>query len=461
MEDIVSLKPLITNDAVVFGLLMSLLMGIFYTAHLPGFKKFYNIIPALLLCYFLPSLFNTLGIISPAWLDLEAALQSLREQGYQPTAINSLHDFKVWAEEASVPFHLIKPFTGKSQLYFVASRYLLPASLILLTLSIDFKEILRLGPKALIMFITGTMGVVFGGPIALWLMQNVLPEAVSGEGSNAVWRGMTTIAGSWIGGGANQAAMYEIFEPSSKLYSIMITVDVIVAEIWMAFLLFGVGRTEAIDRFFKADSSVIESLKHKMEEFSQRTARIATFRDYKIILGLAFGLTGLSHLLGDFFSSWISEHAPQLEKFSLTSGFFWLIVLSTTFGLILSFTRARNYEGAGASRVGSVFIYILVATIGMKMNILEIFDNPGLFLLGLIWMAFHVLLLVIVAKLIRAPYFLLAVGSKANIGGAASAPVVAAAFHPSLAPVGVLLAVLGYALGTYGAWLCGMLLQMI
>ena len=291
------------------------------------------------------------------------------------------------------------------------------------------------------------------------LMQQIMPEAVAGGGAEAVWRGMTTIAGSWIGGGANQAAMFEIFQPSSRLYSIMITVDVIVAEIWMAFLLFGVGRNESLDGFFKADASTIDGLKQKMEEFTKRSARIASFRDYMIILGIAFGLTGLAHLVGDELSSWIKANAPKLARFSLTSGFFWLIVLATSFGLVLSFTKARNYEGSGASKMGSVFIYILVATIGMKMNILEVFDNPGLFLLGLMWMAFHVLLLLIVGKLIRAPYFLLAVGSKANIGGAASAPVVAAAFHPSLAPVGVLLAVLGYALGTYGAWLCGILMQ--
>lgn len=462
MEEIVSLKPLITNDAVVFGLLMSLLMGIFYTAQLPSFKKFYSVIPTLLLCYFLPSIFNTLGVISPAWLDLQAAISGLQEQGYSIAHITNLHDFKEWAEQEQISFDLIKPYTGKSQLYFVASRYLLPASLILLTLSIDLKEVFRLGPKALIMFITGTVGVILGGPIALLIMEGVMPSAVAGEAPNEVWRGMTTIAGSWIGGGANQAAMYEVFSPiSSKLYSVMITVDVIVAEIWMAFLLFGVGRSNSLDRFFKADSSTIESLKQKMEEFSNKTARIASFRDYKIIFGLAFGLTGLAHLMGDSISGWIKENAPELARFSLTSGFFWLIVLSTTFGLILSFTKARNYEGAGASRMGSVFIYVLVASIGMKMNIMEIFSNPGLFLLGLIWMAFHVLLLFIVGKLIKAPYFLLAVGSKANIGGAASAPVVAAAFHPSLAPVGVLLAVLGYALGTYGAWLCGILLQSI
>jgi len=127
----------------------------------------------------------------------------------------------------------------------------------------------------------------------------------------------------------------------------------------------------------------------------------------------------------------------------------------------LSFTKARSLEGFGASKMGSVFIYILVATIGMKMDIRQIVENPMLILVGLIWMAIHVIILVIVAKMIRAPYFFLAVGSKANIGGAASAPVVAAAFHPSLAPVGVLLAVLGYALGTYCAILCAQLMEYV
>ena len=129
--------------------------------------------------------------------------------------------------------------------------------------------------------------------------------------------------------------------------------------------------------------------------------------------------------------------------------------------MVLSFTKARELEGVGASRIGSVFIYILVATIGMKMNILAIFDNPGLFLVGLIWMMIHAIMLIAVAKGIRAPFFFMAVGSQANVGGAASAPIVASAFHPSLAPVGVLLAVLGYAIGTYGAWLCGVIMQAV
>ncbi len=461
MDSVVSNIPLITNDAVVFGLLMALLMLIFKATTLPQMRKFFAVVPALLLCYFLPSIFNTLGIISPGWIELQNALSHLAGLGYPVQEIHTVHALKEFVAAENVPLHELKPFIHKSMVYFVASRYMLPASLILLTLSIDLKEVFRLGPKALIMFFTGTAGVIIGGPLALWIMGMISPETVAGTGPEAVWRGMTTVAGSWIGGGANQAAMYEIFEPSNRLYSIMITVDVIVAEIWMAFLLLGVGKSKKIDRFFRADASAVERLRESMQAFSLKTARIPSFNDLIVILGIAFGLTGLSHLLADLLVPWISAHYPGLSRFSLTSSFFWLIVLATSFGLLLSFTRVRNYEGAGASKIGSVFIYILVASIGMKMNVLEIFSNPGLFLMGLLWMAFHVGLLVLVARLIRAPYFFLAVGSKANIGGAASAPVVAAAFHPSLAPVGVLLAVLGYALGTYGAWLTGMIMQLV
>lgn len=456
MEEVITTTPLITNDAVVFGILAGLLMLIFKTASDARFSKFYKVIPALLLCYFLPSLFSTFGIISPGWIEFEAALQHLTTLGVDVSGISGLADLKALVAEQPELFAELKPFIKKSQLYFMASRYLLPASLILLTLSINLKEVLQLGPKALIMFFTATIGVVIGGPLAILIYSVFSPDVVSGD----VWRGMTTIAGSWIGGGANQAAMFELFKPSQKMFSIMITVDVIVAEIWMAFLLLGVARSAAIDKFFNADTRSVETLQKNMQAFTDRVARIPSFPDMMVILGSTFALVGLSHLGADWLAPWIKENAPYLEQFSLTSTFFWLIVLATTFGLILSFTKARNLEGAGASKFGSVFIYMLVATIGMKMNVMEIFHHPQLFLVGLIWMAIHVILLVIVAKLIRAPYFFLAVGSKANIGGAASAPVVASAFHPSLAPVGVLLAVLGYALGTYGAWICGILMEM-
>ena len=190
-----------------------------------------------------------------------------------------------------------------------------------------------------------------------------------------------------------------------------------------------------------------------------------------VLAAIGFGATALSHYVGTEVSNYVkgviadttSEAGESpwafLSDLGLASSFFWLIVISTTIGILLSFTPLKNYEGAGASKIGTVFIFILVAVIGMSMDIRAIKDYPGYFLVGGLWMLFHVGLMFLVGWLIRAPYFFLAVGSKANIGGAASAPVVAAAFHPSLAPVGVLLAVLGYALGTYGAMVCAWLMK--
>ena len=410
-------SPLFTNDAIVFGILISILAFVFTTSKSenPFWKKFYKFIPTLLLCYFIPSIFNSLGIIS--------------------------------GEE--------------SKLYFVASRYLLPTSLVLLTISIDLPEIKKLGPKAIIMFLTATAGIILGGPLAILIVSTFAPDVVGGVGPDAVWRGLTTVAGSWIGGGANQAAMKEIFNVSDTLFSSMIAVDVIVANIWMAFLLYGAGINEQIDAKFKADNSAITELKDKIEAYRAQILRIPDITDTLKVMTVGFGVTAIAHLGAENIAPWISESAPWLAKFSLTSKFFWLIVLATTFALGLSFTKARELEGVGASRYGSLFLYILVATIGMKMNIMAIFENPGLFVVGLIWIGFHAIMLIVVAKLIRAPFFFLAVGSQANVGGAASAPIVASAFHPSLAPVGVLLAVLGYAIGTYGAWICGILMQTI
>ncbi len=408
-------EPIFKNDAIVLGILMGILGFVFITSSSkhPFWKKFYKYIPGLLLCYFIPSIFNSLGIISG----------------------------------------------DSSNLYFVASRYLLPTSLVLLTISIDLHEIKKLGSKALIMFFTGTLGIIIGGPLAIIIVSAVSPAIIGGSGPDSVWRGLSTVAGSWIGGGANQAAMKEVFQVNDSIFSAMVAVDVIGANVWMAFLLYGTGINNKIDSWFQADATSINELKDKIEAYQAQILRILNTSDTVKVLSVGFGITAFAHFGADIIAPTILQNAPWLSRFSLTSSFFWLIVLSTIISVALSFTKARELEGVGASRIGSVFIYILVATIGMKMNVMAVFDNPGLFIIGLIWMAIHAFILIAVAKIIKAPFFFLAVGSQANVGGAASAPVVASAFHPSLAPVGVLLAVLGYAIGTYGAWLCGILMQ--
>ena len=334
------------------------------------------------------------------------------------------------------------------------------------TISIDLKAVFNLGPKALIMFLTGTIGIVIGGPLAILLISTFSPETVGGAGFDAVWRGLATLAGSWIGGGANQAAMLEIYEYNQELYGGMVLVDIVVANIWMAVLLLGIGKRKKIDKWLKADNSAIDALQEKVQNLSDKITRNPTLTDLMVILSIAFVAVGVAHLGSDVISSYLTDNFesvsdPKSALSSFGSGFFWLISIATLIGVLLSFTKVKNYEGAGASKIGSVFIYVLVATIGMKMDLGKILENPGLIFIGIVWMAIHAGLLILVAKLIKAPYFFLAVGSQANVGGAASAPVVAAAFHPSLATVGALLAVFGYVVGTYGALLCAELMRIV
>tara|TARA_R110001592_G_scaffold17135_5_gene72592 strand:+ start:9471 stop:10781 length:1311 start_codon:yes stop_codon:yes gene_type:complete len=430
------IEPIFTNDAIVFGVLMISLGFVFYTENIKsGFwHKFYKIVPGLFMAYFVPAIFTTLGIIAPEWETTNNIGETVKHS---------------------------------SSLYYVSSRFLLPAALVLMTLSIDLKAIFNLGSKALIMFFTGTVGIIIGGPIAILLISIFSPETVGGAGFDAVWRGLSTLAGSWIGGGANQTAMLEIYQYNPAKYGGMVFVDIVIANVWMAILLIGIGKKDKINKWLKADTSAIENLKDTVTKFTQKVKRNPSLTDLMIMLSIAFGTVGFGHFsskyLSQFFGGLIATIESQTIKNMFTfldSQFFWLISISTLVALILSYTKARNYEGAGASKLGSVFIYVLVASIGMKMDLLMIFDNLGLIAIGAVWMTIHAGLLILVAKIIKAPYFFLAVGSQANVGGAASAPIVAQAFHPSLATVGVLLAVFGYAIGTIGAIVSTILLEL-
>lgn len=413
----------IKNDAVLLGVLFVILAAIFYTSSLPSWQKIYKYVPALLLCYFIPALLQwPLGMANPE----------------------------------------------QSQLYFVASRYLLPASLVLLCLSIDIPALIRLGPKALIMFFAATFGIVIGGPIALLVFKfsSSLFSLNQGLTSDELWRGMSTIAGSWIGGGANQTAMKEIYEVEETVFGIMLVVDIIVANVLLGFLLYGAGISNKMDKWLKADSSSIEDLKQKMISFQQSITKTPTTTQYMILLAVAFASVAIAHAIADILGPVMNNHKTFLSSIglqSLASKFFWIIVISTTVGVLLSFTKAKQLEGVGASKIGSLFIYILVATIGLKMNLKEIFlkENLPLFIIGFTWIFVHVIILLLVARATKAPFFFVAVGSQANVGGAASAPIVASAFHPALASVGAIMAVIGYAVGTYGAIACAQLMQAI
>lgn len=292
---------MITNDAIILGMLAAILGFVFYTAGSEHrfWKRFYRIVPTVLVCYFLPSLLATFGII-----DVE-----------------------------------------NSKLYFVASRYLLPASLVLLTLSIDLKAIINLGPKALILFLTGTLGIVIGGPIALLTMSVIYPEALNLGGPGELWRGMTTVAGSWIGGSANQTAMKEVFDVGDQIFSAMVAVDVIVANIWMAVLLIMAGNAKRLDQRRGADTSAITVLREKVEELQKKHSRIPSLPDLMLIAAICFGVTSIAHAAADQIAPWFQVHAPQTARFSFTSQFFWLVIIATTLGVALAFSPAKNWRG--------------------------------------------------------------------------------------------------------------------
>ena len=382
----------------ILAIFLVILAVLFNVSERPGLpKKVLSIIPPIFFAYFIPTLLTTFGILPDS-----------------------------------------------SPLYKWIKTFLLPVALFLFTLTLDLKAIMKLGSKAVIMMLTGTLGIVVGGPLSLLLFSKWLPDDA--------WQGMAALSGSWIGGGVNFVAIGQAVEAPESVLGPIIVVDVVVAaSIWLPILLMMVNKKEAFNRWAKADRSSIEYVQKKVENYQSEVARIASFNDLLVILSLAFLFTWLSYWLGDIL--------PPVGDF--IKGSVWKVILITGFGILFSFTKFRSYEGAGASKIGNVALYLLIATIGAQANLRGIIEYPVFILAGIVWIAIHALILLIVAKLIRAPYFFAAVGSLANVGGAASAPVLAAAFHPSLAAVGVLLGILGYVLGTYAGLVCAFLLKIV
>jgi len=387
---------LVTDPVAILVVLLALLAAIFWFGETVPGRKLFGIVPSLVFCYFLPTTLTTLGVLP-----------------------------------------------GESPLYDWIKAYLLPASLMLLILSLDLPGIVRLGPKALIMMVAGTAGVVIGAPIALWIFSAWVPPDT--------WQGMTALSGSWIGGGANMVALAEVAGTSNSMFGMMVIVDVTIANIWMGVLLYMAGQQQRVDRLTGADTSAIEDLKRRVAEFTAKTTRVASLSDLLMIAAVGFGGMWLATLAGRFAGASIGFFDATIWKF----------IIVTAIAVALSCTPVRRLEGAGASRIGTVMLYLLVASIGAHADFTQMKEAPVLVAVGAVWMLCHVTVLLAVAWMIRAPIFFVAVGSQANIGGAASAPIVASAFHPSLAPVGVLLAVLGYVLGTYAGLLAMALLKTV
>lgn len=408
---------MITADPVIFGLLAAIIGLVFYTSQLTQtfWKQLYRFVPIMVMVYVLPSLLNTLNIVDAT----------------------------------------------QSQLPHISSKYLMPACLTLLIISVDIKSMLLLGPKIVILFLIASLGIIIGGPLTLILFAKIAPESINWLGEDAAWRGMATLAGNWVGGTANQLAMKEIYQVEENLFAIMISVNVVYSAIWMSFLLICANNAAAIDKKIGADSANYQRLIATSKDHQTHKVRNVTLTDYILIFSVAFGVTGLAHMGADILAPYFASHYPATEKFSLTSNFFWIVIIVTSISILLSHTKVRELEQFGASKVSTVMLYFLIASMGLRMDLTMIDDFPVYFAIGFVWLAIHSLFVIIAGLMMRAPVAYMALASQCCIGGAASSPVVAIAFHRSLVPIAIMFSVFGYAWATYMAWLCAEMMRLV
>ena len=328
-----------------------------------------------------------------------------------------------------------------SPLYSWTSKYLLPPALILLLLSSNIKILSTLGSKAIGTMLFGTLGIVLGGPISLLIFGSFLPEDA--------WMGLAALSGSWIGGSANMVAIGKSIGTSDNLFGNMIVIDTVVGYGWMGIVILISGHQKRIDKWNNADTRIIDELNIKMN--TEDLKRPTSFNDLLtiVVVSLFFGL----------FSLELGKLIPDLGK--VITSFGWTIILVSLIGISLSFTRLSELNNVGASHVGNLFLYILLGTIGAKANITQIADLPYYIAVGVLWIFIHAIILFFGGRLLKAPMFLIATSSQANIGGVVSAPIIATVYKKSLAPVGLLMGVIGNIIGIYAGLFTAWLLSLV
>jgi uncharacterized membrane protein len=388
---------LLTDPMAVFAFLSAVIATVFWLSGLPRLKSLFEVTPPIIYAYFVPTLATTFGIIPAA----------------SPT-------------------------------YDWMSRYLLPFALLLLMITIDLRAIVRLGGMAIFMLCAGTLGIVIGGPIVYMIFGGMLPPES--------WKGLAALSGSWIGGTANMVAIAESVGTPNEILGPIIVVDTVVGYGWMGVLLFFSGWQARFDRRIGARTDAIEQTNARLDELTARRVPLET-RTMLIIVGLGFACTVASVAAG--------ARMPSIGTPTIISSTTWAVLIVVTGGLLLSFTPVTRLEEAGASRIGYAALYLLLTAIGAQADLRAVLAAPLFLAAGLVWMAIHVGILLIAARVVRAPLFFFATGSMANVGGAASAPIVAGVYHPAMAPVGLLMAVGGYVLGIYGGLLCAWMLSML
>lgn len=331
--------------------------------------------------------------------------------------------------------------TNTSPVYDWLSSSVLPMFLIIMLLKVDIASTIKMMGRGIFVMLFGTAGVILGAPIAYFLVRNKLPEDA--------WKAFGSLAGSWIGGTGNMAAVTEGLNTSGQGFGLAVLGDNLVYMVWLPILLGSKNLARAFNRFTRVDDKRIRMLENvqAQTEGQQEPVKMKHFL-YLLLLG--FVCTWAAEFL--------SAKLPELKPILTTS--MWKILLITSMGLLLSLTPARHIPAS--HELAMALVYIFVANMGAKADVSGLTGSAAWFILACyIWIFIHGAFCLFGAYLLRVDVHSTAIASAANIGGAASAPVVAAHHNEKLVPVSILMALMGYAIGNYGAsiaaWLCSLL----
>jgi len=377
------------------GIIMVLLViegAILYAAGLRGARRLFKYVPAMFWIYFLPMLANTISLIPP---------------------------------KENVADEVITPVYG------AITTYCLPACLVLLLLSVDLRAIYRLGAVAIAVMLAGSLGTLVGGPIVMLIFGRWLPPDI--------WSGIGALSASWMGGSSNMIAVAESVGTPSKIYGTMIVVDTIIPYAWMGLLILLSAHQARFDRWNRAKSDILDDLKRRAAAGAAAQSEPITLRHVVMMFAVAAA--------GTYTAIQLAGLLPVVPRMVSRSA--WAIILATALGLVLSFTPVRRLERFGASTVGYGLLYFVLASIGARTSLTSLANAPLMIVVGVVWVLIHGAFILAAGRLFRAPMALMAAASQANMGGTASVPVVAQIYHAGLAPVGLLLAVLGSIVGTY------------
>jgi len=316
---------------------------------------------------------------------------------------------------------------------------LLPAMIFLMLLLADMREIFKLGKKMILTFLLASVSIALGfiGMFALFH---------SSFGTEA-WKPFAALSGSWMGGTANMVAIQGALNLPDSAMGYTLLIDSIDYAIWVMILLALVPFAKKFNTWSKADTSLIDEVGERLAR-KEENKKPMDFASLFFLLGFALFISALAQYGASFL--------PTTSFLTTTT---WIVIIATVAGILFAMTPLAKISGS--SELANIMLYLIVALIASRANFSELTEAPLYIFAGFVIIAIHVTIMVIFAKLFKLDLFSLGVASLANIGGVASAPILASAYSKALIPIGVLMAMMGYILGTFGGLMVGKILEGI